>query len=93
MPNRKRNYSPEPKTTKRGTFPVNKGQKTARKVELYSTAYKLALVQIPDVQRREEPDISLRIHASIRRQLKEGETDPVRMAFVAVKDTLVPTRD
>jgi hypothetical protein len=50
-------------------------------------------VQIPDVQRREEPDISLRIHASIRRQLKEGETDPIRMAFVAVKDTLVPTRD
>ena len=30
MPNRKRNYSPEPKTTKRGTFPVNKGRKTAR---------------------------------------------------------------
>jgi len=64
--------------------------KTARKVELYSTAYKLALVQIPDVQRREKPDISLRIHASIRRQLKEGETDPIRMAFVALKDVLVP---
>jgi len=90
MRNRKRNYSPEPKTTKRGTFPVNKGSKTARKVELYSTAYKLALVQIPDVQMREKPDISLRIHASIRRQLKEGETDPIRMAFVALKDVLVP---
>ena len=41
-------------------------------------------------ERREKPDISLRIHASIRRQLKEGETDPIRMAFVALKDVLVP---
>ena len=42
-------------------------------------AYKLALEQIPPLQRSEKPDISLRIHASIRRQLKEGETDPNRL--------------
>ena len=64
--------------------------KTARNVELYSTAYKLALEQIPALQMREKPDISLRIHASIRRQLKAGETDPRRIAFNALKDVLVP---
>jgi hypothetical protein len=32
----------------------------------------------------------LRIHASIRRQLKEGAKDPVGMALAALKDVLVP---
>lgn len=92
MPRRSgpRHSSPEIKTTKRGTFPVNKGGKTAEKVVLYSRAYKLALEQIPALQRREKPDISLRIHASIRRQLKAGETDARVIAFAAVKDALVP---
>jgi len=88
MPNRKRQT--EVKTTKRGTFPVNKKGKMAQRIELYSAAYKLALGQIPPLQRSEKPDISSRIHASIRRQLKEGETDPIRMAFAAVKDVLIP---
>jgi hypothetical protein len=48
---------------------------TARKVALYSRVYKLALHQISPTPRREQPDISLRIHASIRRQLKARETD------------------
>jgi len=76
--------------TKRGRFRVSPKGKTARNVELYSTAYKLALEQIPALQMREKPDISLRIHASIRRQLKAGETDPRRIAFNALKDVLVP---
>jgi len=63
---------------------------TARKVELYSRAYKLALHQISPMQRREHPDISLRIHASIRRQLRAGETDARHIAFKAVKDVLLP---
>jgi hypothetical protein len=61
----------------------------ARRVELYNAAYKLAWELIPSVQRRAIPDISLRIHASIRLQLKEGETDPRRVAFTALKDVLV----
>jgi hypothetical protein len=76
--------------TKRGSLRVSPKGKTARNVELYSTAYKLALEQIPALQMREKPDISLRIHASIRRQLKAGETDPRRIAFNALKDVLVP---
>jgi hypothetical protein len=59
---------------------------TARKVELYSRAYKLALRQISSTQRREQPDISLRIHASIRRQLQARETDAHVIASEAVKD-------
>jgi hypothetical protein len=76
--------------TKRGSLRVSPKGKTARTVELYSAAYKLALEQIPALQMREKPDISLRIHASIRRQLKAGETDPRRIAFNALKDVLVP---
>ena len=61
-----------------------------KRIELYSAAYKLALAQIPPLQMRERPDISLRIHASIRRQLKAGETDASTVAFTALKDVLVP---
>ena len=92
MPNRKRHYSSVRvvKTTKRGTFPVNKVGAMAQRAVLYSAAYRLALEQIPPLQMREKPDISLRIHASIRRQLKAGETDARVIAFAAVKDVLVP---
>jgi len=40
------------------------------------------------MHRREQPDISLRIHASIRRQLKAKETDASVIASEAVKDAL-----
>jgi len=56
----------------------------------YSSAYKLAWEQIPPAERLMRPDVSLRIHASIRRQLKEGATDARRIACEAVKDALVP---
>jgi hypothetical protein len=65
-------------------------RKAAERINLYVTAYQFALGQIPAQQRREKPDISLRIHASIRRQLKSGETDAYRIAFTALKDVLVP---
>ena len=93
MPKRtRRSSTPLPKMTKRGTFPAPARPQGARvqRVELYSAAYKLALEQIPALQRREKSDISLRIHASIRRQLKAGETDARHIAFEAVKDVLVP---
>jgi len=63
------------------------------KVALYSSAYKLALEQIPADERRARPDIALRIHASIRRQLKQGEIDPVAIASTAIKDALPPDTD
>ena len=62
----------------------------AQRAVLYSAAYRLALEQIPPLQMREKPDISLRIHASIRRQLKAGEMDARVIAFAALKDVLVP---
>ena len=70
-------------------LPNRKGE-AARRIELYSSAYKLAWEQISPAERRAHPDISLRIHASIRRQLKQGEMDPRRIAFAAIKDSLVP---
>ena len=79
-----------PKTTKRGNFPGITKSKKAQKIELYSAVYKLAWEQIPPDQRRERPDMSLRLHASIRRQLKEGATDARSIAFSALKDVLVP---
>ena len=60
----------------------------AQRAELYSTAYKLAWEQIPPAERRARADLSLRIHASIRRQLKEGAMDPIGIASTALKDAL-----
>jgi hypothetical protein len=67
-----------------------RSSETARRIDRYSSAYKLAWEQISSAERRAHPDISLRIHASIGRQLKQGETDPRRIAFTAIKDALVP---
>jgi hypothetical protein len=68
----------------------NRKSETARRIEIYSSAYKLAWQQIPPTEKRARPDISLRIHASIRRQLKAGANNPNVIAFEAVKDVLVP---
>jgi hypothetical protein len=62
---------------------------TGRRVELYSSAYKLAWKQIPPAEKRAQPDLSLRIHASIRRQLKEGAMDPSGIASAALKDVFL----
>jgi hypothetical protein len=71
-------------------WPRNKKSETGLKVQLYSSAYKLAWEQISSAERRERPQIPLRIHASIRRQLKAGETDARTIAFEALKEALVP---
>ena len=87
---RRRSSTPLIKTTKRGTFLGRRKGKTAQRIELYSAAYKLALAQLPPLQMRELPGISLRLHASIRRQLKAGALDAYSIAFTALKDALVP---
>jgi hypothetical protein len=58
---------------------------TGQNIELYSSAYRIAWKQISPVRKREQPDISLRLHASIRRQLKEVATDPLFIATEAFK--------
>jgi hypothetical protein len=68
----------------------NKPGKIAQRIEVYSAAYKIAWELIPSLQRRAQPDISLRIHASIRRQLKAGANDPKVIALAALNDVLVP---
>jgi hypothetical protein len=59
---------------------------TARNIDIYSTAYRIAWKQISSIRKREQPDISLRLHASIRRQVNEGATDPLLIATKAFKD-------
>ena len=76
--------------SKQGTWRHHPKGDLARRVELYNWAYKLALEQISPDQKRARPDVSLRIHDSIRRQLKAGQTDPRAIAFKALKDALVP---
>jgi hypothetical protein len=80
---RKRN---PPHVDKTKIWRPNRKSETARRIEIYSSAYK----QIPPTEKRARPDISLRIHASIRRQLKAGAKNPNVIAFEAVKDVLVP---
>lgn len=60
--------------------------KTARHVELYSSAYRLAWKHIFSLQKHKQPNISLRLHASIRRQIKEGAKNPSLIAAKAVSD-------
>jgi len=80
MPKRKPAHAGKTKTWRRTTG------ETGRRVELYSLAYKLARGQIPPMRIR--PEMFLRIHASIRRQIRAGETDARVIASEAVKDAL-----
>ena len=73
----------EPKTTQEKRIVWRK--KSAVAFELYSSAYRMAWIQISPLQRREQPDIALRLHASIRSQLKKGATDPFVIASEAFK--------
>jgi hypothetical protein len=59
-----------------------------QRAELYGSAYKLAWEQIPPPERRRQPDLSLRIYASVRRQVKEGAMDPISIASAALKEVL-----
>src|SRR5262245_1641598 len=55
-------------------------------VALYSSAYRIAWKQISPLRKREQPDLSLRLRASIGRQIGEGATDPLSIAFEALGD-------
>jgi hypothetical protein len=57
----------------------------SRNIELYNSAYSLAWKHISEVQKREQPNIALRLHDSIQRQLKEGATEPLFIASEALK--------
>ena len=57
----------------------------ARKIESYNLAYRLAWKHISERQKRERPDMARRLHDSIRRLLKDGETEPVFIASEALK--------
>jgi hypothetical protein len=59
--------------------------KTAKNIELYSSAYRIAWKQISPLRKREQADISLRLHASIRHQVKRGTIDPLVIASEALK--------
>jgi hypothetical protein len=75
-------------TARKGAGRLREGRgwgATARNIELYSSAYRVAWKQISLLRKREQPDISLRLHASIRRQIKEGATDPLFIAAEAFK--------
>jgi hypothetical protein len=78
---------------KNKSFAARPGRKTtARNVELYSSAYRAAWNHISALQKREHPDISLRLHASIRRQLKEGAKHPSLIAAKAASDLHIDKR-
>jgi hypothetical protein len=57
----------------------------ARNIKLYNSAYSLAWKHISERQKRERPDIARRLHDSIRRLLKDGETEPLFIASEALK--------
>ena len=63
---------------------------TARNIELYSVAYRLALKQISTLQMLEQPNIALHLHASIRRQIETGATEPLFIASEALRDIEKP---
>ena len=61
------------------------GAMIARNIKLFNSAYSLAWRHISELQKA-SADIAGRLHDSIRRQLKEGATEPVFVASEALKD-------
>jgi hypothetical protein len=57
----------------------------ARNIELFNSAYSLTWKHISELQKRELPNIALRLYDSIRRQIKEGATEPLFIASEALK--------
>jgi hypothetical protein len=58
----------------------------ARDIELYNSAYSLAWKHVSDFLKREKPNIASLLHDSIRRQIKNGATEPLFIASGALKD-------
>ena len=63
----------------------------AQNVELYGLAYRTAWDHISALQKGQYPNTSLRLHASIRRQIKEGAKDPSLIAAKALSDLQIDT--
>jgi hypothetical protein len=57
-----------------------------RNIELYSSAYRLALNHMSPVHKHQQPTLVLRLHGSIRRQIDQGARDPLSIAAEALKD-------
>src|SRR5215470_11459315 len=57
----------------------------ARDIELYQLAYKLAWPYVSDFQKNADPTIALRLHDSIRHQIRQGSAEPVFIASEALK--------
>jgi hypothetical protein len=64
---------------------VRKKSHTGQNIQLYGLAYSTAWGRISSHQKSEQPDLALWLHASIRRQIKEGASDPFSIAFEALK--------
>jgi hypothetical protein len=62
----------------------------AQNIELFNEAYRLAWDHISELQKHEQPNIAFRLYVSIRRQLKEGATEPLFIASEALKDVEKP---
>ena len=62
----------------------------AQNIELFNEAYRLASKHISELQKHEQPNITLRLYDSIRRQLREGATEPLFIASEALKDVEKP---
>jgi hypothetical protein len=58
----------------------------ARNIELYNLAYRLAWRHISERQKRKYPNVATFLHDAIRRQLKQGATEPVFIAAEALKN-------
>jgi hypothetical protein len=54
--------------------------------------HRIVWKQISPLQKHEQPDISLRLHASIRRQLNQGASDALSIATESESGTLNPQR-
>ena len=58
----------------------------ARNIELYQLAYRLAWPYVSEFQQSADPNIGLRLHHSIRRQMNQRLAEPVLIASEALKD-------
>jgi hypothetical protein len=63
-----------------------KTSNVGQNVQLYGSAYRIALKHISPRQKREQPNVALRLHAALRRQIEKGKTDPALIATDALRD-------
>jgi hypothetical protein len=77
---------PKRKTARKKTIVLRRTGNVGQNIQLYGLAYRIAWEHISPLQKREQPNIALRLHDFIRRQLREGATDPLSIAAEAFKD-------